>query len=182
MKELRRPLTEEREPARERQVPGAQLRRREAHHLLVQRAVVEVGNPDRERPQADEVPADRRGNDRPRPPRSGPAPAVTRAGGRTANRAIADARAGQASAAVTGSAGARVARLPVPRARVGVRRDGAAGQVEGALACVVAALARADNLRAVRAHENLHRWPRTSAPGPGAQFTGPLAAAGPVAM
>jgi hypothetical protein len=40
VKELRRPLPEEREPARERQVPGAQLRRREAHHLLVQRAVV----------------------------------------------------------------------------------------------------------------------------------------------
>ena len=52
------------------------------------------------------------------------------------NRAIADARAVRASAALSGSTGARVARVARAGARVGVRRDGAVVQVEGALACV----------------------------------------------
>ena len=78
VQELRRPLTEEREPARERHVPGAQLRRRETHHLLVQRAVVQVRNPDRQSPQTDEVPTDRGRDQQPRPPRSGPAPGNSR--------------------------------------------------------------------------------------------------------
>ena len=56
------------------------------------------------------------------------------------------------------------------------------GQVPGAHAGVAAGLARADNLRAVRAHENLHGGPEMLAPGAGVQVTGPLTAAAPVAM
>ena len=55
---------------------------------------------------------------------------------RTANHAITDARAGRAPAAVTRSTGARVAGVARAGARVAVRRNGAAGQVEAALACV----------------------------------------------
>ena len=60
MQELRRPLTEEREPAGERQVPGAQLRGREPHHLLVQRAVVEVRDGGQLGPQFHQTPETRR--------------------------------------------------------------------------------------------------------------------------
>ena len=42
MQELRRAKPEVGPPARQREVPGADARRRGAHHLFVQRAVVEV--------------------------------------------------------------------------------------------------------------------------------------------
>src|SRR5205807_2526196 len=69
--------------------------------------------------------------------------------------------------AVTRSTGARVAGVARARASVGVRRNGAVVQVEGALARVAGALARADDLGAVRAHENLHGWLRHARSRPG---------------
>ena len=72
MEELRRAQAEEREPALERQMPGAKLSRREPDHLLVDGAVVEVGDPERLRPQAQQVPGDRRDDQQPRASRGGP--------------------------------------------------------------------------------------------------------------
>src|ERR1019366_6530735 len=74
------------------------------------------------------------------------------AGGRTASRVIADARSGRAPAILTRSPGPRVA------GAAGVTREVAGLEVPGADACVARGDARVGDLRAVRAHENLHRW------------------------
>ena len=72
MQELGRAQAEEREPAIEWQVPAPELVRREPHHLLVDGAVVEVGDTERLRPQTEQVPRDGRPDKQPRAARRGP--------------------------------------------------------------------------------------------------------------